>query len=66
MITANQTDLERNARTIFKEATDFIKAVGRQLLEIGQVTIFGIINTNCNYLIIFLTLVAETDKPSML
>jgi len=30
------------------------------------VTIFGIVNTNCNYLIIFLALVvAQTDTPSI-
>lgn len=53
-------------RTVFKEATDFIKAVRRKLLEIGQVAVLRIINTNCNYLIIFLTLViAETDAPSI-
>jgi hypothetical protein len=54
------------ARTVFKEATDFIKAMWRKFLEIGYVTVFRIINANCNYLIIFLSLViAETDTPSI-
>uniref|UniRef100_A0A0A9AEQ3 Uncharacterized protein n=1 Tax=Arundo donax TaxID=35708 RepID=A0A0A9AEQ3_ARUDO len=49
---------------VFKEATDLVKAVGRQLLEIGQVTEFRIVDTNCNYLVIFLTLINHRHKAN--
>jgi hypothetical protein len=39
--------------TVFKEATDFIESVGRKLLQISQVEVLKIVNTNCNCLVIF-------------
>jgi hypothetical protein len=50
--------------TVFKEATNFIESVGRKLLQIRQVAVLRIVNTNCNYLVIFLTLfVPEENTP---
>lgn len=50
--------------TVFEEATDFSKAVGRELLEIVEVAVLRIINANCNDLIIFLALyVPKASAP---
>lgn len=46
--------------TIFKEASDFHETMGRELADISQVAILGIISTHSNDLIIFLSLINQT------
>lgn len=56
MVDVNPIICEETECTVFKEATDFSKAVWRELLKVVEMTVLGIINANCNDLIIFLAL----------
>jgi hypothetical protein len=52
--------------TVFKEATDFIELARRKLLQISQVAVLRIVNTNCNCLVIFLTLYIQEENTPLL
>ena len=41
---------------IFKETADLSQTVRRELIDISVVSVLRIISTNCNYLVIFLSL----------
>ena len=49
----------------FKEASDLSKPMRREILDILALSKFGVIFTNCNYFIIFLTLINHRHKPNI-
>ena len=65
MVGVNPIICEETECTIFEEATDFSKAVGRELLKVIEMTVLGIINADCNDLIIFLTLFVPKRNPGI-
>lgn len=48
-------------RTVFKEATDLLKAMRGKFTDVSEVTVFRIISTDSDDLVIFLTLVTSND-----
>lgn len=47
--------------TVFKEATDLCQTMWWELLNVIVVSVLGIISTNCDYLIILLSLMVSTN-----